>query len=153
VNGGISPNTIPGTMNATVSFRYWTLADGEATLEKVKAIISRRYIHSEQLDLWDSAQYTVDTFIPPMERSERNQILVDAVLEQAKRLGHNVVPIARGGGSDANFTSKSGTPSICGMGAPCEGLHTTSERIYLSMMFERINLLAGTLYTLIQRGG
>jgi len=149
VNGGISPNTIPDSMEATVSFRYWTLREGEATLQRVKDIINDRYVYNEALELWDSAELTVEGFLPPMEESERNTILVNMVLEQAERLGQNVVPIARGGGSDANFVSSSGTPTICGMGAPCEGLHTTNERIYLPMLYKRINLLASTMYALI----
>lgn len=151
VNGGISPNTVPGSMDASLSFRYWTLKEGEDMLEQVKTIINDRYVHNEHLDLWDEAELSVEGFLPPMEPSERNQVLVDAVLEQAERLGHNVVAIARGGGSDANFVSGSGTPTICGMGVPCEGLHTTNETIHLPMLFERINLLAGTIYSLIER--
>jgi len=153
VTGGISANTIPEGSKALMSFRYWKLEDGEETLEKVKAILEDRYIYNEMHDVWDSAEYMVESFIPPMEPSDRNQILVDTVLEQAERLGHNVVPIARGGGSDANFISGSGVPTICGMGAPAHGIHTEEERIYLPMLFNRVNLLASTLYTLINREG
>jgi glutamate carboxypeptidase len=92
-----------------------------------------------------------EAFIPPMEKTETNMQMVDIVLEEAKRLGQPVVPIARGGGSDANYVSLSGVPSICGMGAPSQGIHTTSEKIYLPMMFERINLLASTIYRLNEK--
>jgi len=153
INGGISANTIPEGAKGLLSFRYWKLEDGEETLEKVKAILEDRYIYNEQHDQWDRAEYTVDSFLPPMEPSDRNQILVDTVLEQAERLGHNVVPIARGGGSDANFISGSGVPTICGMGAPAHGIHTEEERIHLPMLFNRVNLLASTLHTLIEREG
>jgi glutamate carboxypeptidase len=84
-----------------------------------------------------------------MEKSDVNQKLIDLVLQEAKRLGQNVVPIARGGGSDANHTSAAGTPSICGMGAPAQGIHTEQEMIYLPGLFDRIALLTSVLYRLV----
>lgn len=151
VNGGISANTVAGTCSATASFRFERLSDGEALKEKIQNIIMDKYVYNSGLDLWDSASYEIDAFLPPMERNEANQILVDIVLEEAERLGQNVVPIARGGGSDANFVSASGTPSICGMGAPTYGIHTDQEMIYLPGLFERIELLASTLHRLIEK--
>lgn len=149
IQGGRSPNTVPGSVDATVSFRYWTMQDGERTRDALMDILSQSYIHNSQLDVWDQVELDLETFIPPMERSELNQKLVDTVLEEAGKLGHNVVPIARGGGSDANHVSGSGTPTICGMGAPAQGIHTTEEKIYLPMLFERVALLASTVDRLI----
>ena len=84
-----------------------------------------------------------------MERSEENQKIIDIVIEESTRLEQNVVPIARGGGSDANWTSYSGTPSICGMGVPAQGIHTDSEKIYYPGLLDRIELLASSLYRLV----
>jgi glutamate carboxypeptidase len=149
VNGGISPNTVPGEAKGTASFRYERMVDGEKIKASIERILKDRYVHNAEFDQWDHATYQVDAFIPPMERSEKSQILVDTVLAEAKRLSQNVTPIARGGGSDANFVNAAGTPAICGMGAPAEGIHTTSERIYLPGLFDRVNLLASTLYRLV----
>jgi glutamate carboxypeptidase len=149
VKGGISPNTVAGEAEATVSFRFERLADGQETKAAIEQIISEPLTCNPAIDLWDSGNYTLDSFLPPMEKTEASQKLVDIVLEEAKRLGHNVVPIARAGGSDANYVSATGTPSICGMGAPTSDIHTTSETIYLPMLFERIELLTATLYRLI----
>jgi glutamate carboxypeptidase len=152
VRGGISPNTVAGTVEASVSFRFERQSDGDQTREAIIQAITESCVCNPQLDLWDSAEYTLDSFIPPMERTERSQVMVDIVLEEAQRLGHNVVPIARGGGSDANYVSAGGTPSICGMGAPTADIHTTDETIYLPMLHARIELLAASLYRLTQRG-
>ncbi len=142
VKGGSAPNTVAGEVEATVSFRYETLADGVTTREKIEQIILEPTTHNEELGISDSAVYHVDTFIPPMERTDDSQKLVDIVLEEAKALEMPVVAIARGGGSDANHVSGSGTPSICGMGAPAQGIHTNDEKIYLPMLYERVGLLA-----------
>jgi len=148
-SGGISPNTVSGEMRGTVSWRFERLEDGQRIQRAIEDIFERVYVTNEALGASDHVDYDLDTFIPPMERNERNQKLVDLVLAEAQRLNQNVVPIARGGGSDANWTSASGTPSICGMGAPAQGIHTTQEKIYLPGMLERINLLTSTLYRLI----
>lgn len=150
VTSGISANTVPGDAFGKVSFRYERMSDGERIKEEVEKIICDSYISNPELDLQDHADFTIQAFIPPMEHSPENQKLIDVVLEQAELLGQNVVAIARGGGSDANFTSAGGTPSICGMGAPAQGIHTTSEKIYLPMLFERIELLTRTLVKLTE---
>ncbi len=148
VNAGTAANTVPGTAEGVVSFRYERLNDGEALLESVKQIISDSYVNNEHLGIRDSAEYTVDVFLPPMEHSDANQRLIDVVIAQADSLGQNVVPIARGGGSDANHTSAGGVPSICGMGVPTQAIHTPDETIYLPGLFDRVALLASTLYRL-----
>jgi glutamate carboxypeptidase len=149
VHGGISPNTVAGSVEAQVSFRFERLADGEETKAAIESIIAEPQVCNPGLNLWDNANFHVDAFIPPMERTDANQKMVDIVLEEAKRLNHNVVPIARGGGSDANFVSAAGVPSICGMGAPTADIHTSVETIYLPMLYERIDLLTSTAYRLL----
>ncbi len=146
VNGGTAPNTVPGQVNATVSFRYETLADGQATRAAIEEIIEQSHVSNPEIDLKDTSTYELVTFIPPMESTAANQALVDIVLQEAEKLGHDVVPIARGGGSDANHVSGSGVPSICGMGAPSQHIHTPHEKIHLPMLFERIELLTRTVY-------
>lgn len=152
VNGGISANTVAGDAFGKASFRYERMADGERIKAEVEKIICDSYISNPEMNLQDHAELAVQAFIPPMEHSPENQKLIDVVLEQAELLGQNVVAIARGGGSDANFISAAGTPSICGMGAPAQGIHTDSEKIHLPMMFERVELLTRTLHKLIQLG-
>lgn len=149
VNGGISPNTVSGEVKATVSWRYERMADGERIKSAIEEIFERKYITNSDLNLSDSVDYELDAFIPPMERSEKNQKLIDIVLSESERLEQNVVAIARGGGSDANFVSAAGTPSICGMGAPAQGIHTSQEKIYFPGVLDRINLLTSTLYRLV----
>ena len=153
MQGGISPNTVAGDATATVSFRYERMIDGENTKAKIEDIIQASYISNDEMSVQDTvSEMEIEAFIPPMEQTEANMKMVDIVLEEANRLGHHVIPIARGGGSDANFVSQAGVPSICGMGAPAQGIHTTSEKIYLPMMFERINLLTSTIYRLSEHG-
>lgn len=149
INGGTAANTVPGEVTGVVSFRFERKADGEEIKSVVERILSEPVIYNEPMELRDSAEFQTDTFIPPMESTPQSQKLVDIVLEEAKALAHPVVAIARGGGSDANHVSGSGVPSICGMGAPAQGIHTQEEKIYLPMLFERVKLLTRTVYRII----
>lgn len=146
IHGGTAANTVPGEVEGLVSFRYERGSDGEATREAVIQILDDPTVSNDELGISDSSVYHINTFIPPMERTPDSQLLVDIVLEEAKALEQNVVPIARGGGSDANHVSGSGVPAICGMGAPAHGIHTEEEKIYLPGMLQRIRLLTHTLY-------
>lgn len=152
VNGGISANTVAGEVQGTVSWRYERMEDGERIKDAIEEILNATYVTNEELGLQDSINYYLDAFLPPMEHSDENQRLVDIVLGESQRLQQNVVAIARGGGSDCNFISASGTPAICGMGAPVHGIHTTEEMIYLPGLYDRIELLTSTLYRLLQEG-
>lgn len=150
VHGGTAPNTVPGEAEATVSFRYETQADGIEVRSAIEKIISEPVVSNDELGIQETSVYHVDTFIPPMEHTDANQKLVDIVIKESKRLQQPVVPIMRRGGSDANHVSASGVPCICGMGAPAQDIHTKNEKIYLPMMFERVNLLAATLCRVTQ---
>lgn len=150
VSGGTSPNTVAGSVDASVSFRYFTNEDGKATKAAIEEILSRQYIYNPEIDLWDSVEMNTVAFIPPMEKTPANLALADIVLEEAGKMNHNVVPLVRGGGSDANFISATGIPTICGMGAPVHGIHTQEEMIHFPMMMERIELLVRTISRLIE---
>jgi glutamate carboxypeptidase len=150
IEGGRSPNTVPGEVTGTVSWRFERLVDGEAVRDAAQDILCQTFAYNENLGQGETVTYDLETFIPPMEKTPVNMKMVDIVLEEAKALGHPVLAIARGGGSDANWVSQSGTPSICGMGAPTFGLHTHEEMIHLPMMFERIELLTRTVMRLME---
>jgi len=95
ISGGTAPNTVAESAEATVSFRYETLADGLALREKIESIILEPCTRNEELGISDSAVYHLDTFIPPMERTDDSQKLVDIVVE------HQLVGLDGDGAQDA----------------------------------------------------
>ncbi len=147
VSGGTSPNTVPGSATANVSFRTMTHEGANQTMQQILDILERP--HLIQGELQDRCSYTITTHLPPMEDRAENWKLVNIVLDEAIRLRQPVVAIVRGGGSDVNHFSASGIPCICGMGAPSEDIRTLQEKIYLPVLFERINLLTATVYRLL----
>jgi glutamate carboxypeptidase len=149
IKGGTAANTIADSCEAQVDFRYLTQADGQATLEAIRKIVEEPTTHNSYKDIWERVEdFQLNLFMSPMEHTAESQLLIDVVLEEAGRLDQKVLPIMRGGGSDGNFTCAGGVPSICGMGAPAEGIHTPNERILLPMLWDRLELLISTAYQL-----
>jgi glutamate carboxypeptidase len=69
--------------------------------------------------------------------------------EQARRLAASIGLIleegSTGGGSDGNFTSGLGIPTLDGMGAVGDGAHAAHEHIVIASLAERAALLATIL--------
>jgi glutamate carboxypeptidase len=85
---------------------------------------------------------------PPMERTEGTVRLFRAAQEQAKKMGMELDEAATGGGSDGNFTSALGVPTLDGLGAVGEGAHAAHESIVLEELPRRTALLASLIETL-----
>jgi glutamate carboxypeptidase len=82
---------------------------------------------------------------PPMERTEGTVRLFGIAREQAGKLGMALEESATGGGSDGNFTSALGIPTLDGLGAVGEGAHAANESIVLEEFPRRTALLASLL--------
>ncbi len=153
IQGGTAANTIPASAHAEIDFRFLTQLDGEATRDTLHDIIHNATVRNPYLDRRETvSEYRLNVFMPPMESSPANQVLVEAVLAEAEALQLDVVPIARGGGSDANYVSGGGIPAICGMGAPAADIHTQQERILLPLLWLRLAMLIRTTHRLTAGG-
>jgi glutamate carboxypeptidase len=84
---------------------------------------------------------------PPMERSRATVALFRCAQEMAKGLGFQLEEAATGGGSDGNFTSAMGVPTLDGMGAVGEGAHASHESVLLQDLAPRTALLAEMIRT------
>ena len=79
---------------------------------------------------------------PPMERTEGTVRLFGIAREQARALGFAVDEASTGGGSDGNFTSALGIPTLDGLGAVGEGAHASNESFLMEELPRRTALLA-----------
>ncbi len=82
---------------------------------------------------------------PPMERTEGTVRLFTIAREQAGKLGISLEESATGGGSDGNFTSALGIPTLDGLGAVGEGALSAHESIRVEELPRRTALLAALL--------
>jgi glutamate carboxypeptidase len=82
---------------------------------------------------------------PPMERSKETVALFRDAQELAANIGIALEEAATGGGSDGNFTSALGIPTLDGMGAVGAGAHAPHEHLQRKQLAPRTALLAAML--------
>src|SRR5262249_9557657 len=85
---------------------------------------------------------------PPMERSAGIVKLFRLAEKLAAELGVKAEESLTGGGSDGNFTSAMGVPTLDGLGGVGEGAHAANESILVDRIVDRTALLAKLLATL-----
>jgi glutamate carboxypeptidase len=139
VGGGTQPNVVAASAWADIDLRVRTLADAEAVTQQLKALKPR--------DAECTLRLTGGLNRPPMERTESTAALFAQAKELAAALGFTLEEAATGGGSDGNFTSALGVPTLDGMGAIGVGAHAENESIRIDSLAPRTALLAGMIAT------
>ncbi|MBB5058383.1 glutamate carboxypeptidase [Granulicella aggregans] len=84
---------------------------------------------------------------PPMERTSGTVALFKQARQLAAELGFTLDEASTGGGSDGNFTSALGIPTLDGMGAVGDGAHAAHESIVIEHLTPRTALLAAMIAT------
>ena len=84
---------------------------------------------------------------PPMERTPGTVALFKQAERLAAELGFTLDEASTGGGSDGNFTSALGVPTLDGMGAVGDGAHAAHESIVIEHLTPRTALLAAMIAT------
>jgi glutamate carboxypeptidase len=137
MHGGTRRNVVAARAVAEVDVRAWTR---EETERLKSAIYGLKPVH-------DRAVIKVRGGFgrPPMERSEANVSLFHKAQEVGRALGLELSESASGGGSDANFTSALGVPTLDGLGAVGDGAHADDEHILLEPLPIRTALLAALI--------
>ncbi|HEX7021535.1 MAG TPA: M20 family metallopeptidase [Trueperaceae bacterium] len=82
---------------------------------------------------------------PPMEPNAANRALAAEARQLAGKMGLTLEEAVVGGGSDGNFTSALGVPTLDGLGAVGEGPHARHEHIRVRETLERLALVAALL--------
>ena len=82
---------------------------------------------------------------PPMEQTPENRRLFDICVQAGKALDQDIQGVAAGGGSDGNFTSALGIPTLDGLGPVGAAPHAAIEHIEMDKYLPRIALVASLL--------
>lgn len=138
-NGGQRTNVIADSAELSVDLRVSSLAEAR----RIESIVK------DMKPCLAGAQIAVSGGLvrPPLEYTPLNQKLFAVAQEAAEALGIQIKGASVGGGSDGNFTSAIGIPTLDGLGATGVGPHSTHEHIIISDLPVRAALLA----ELIQR--
>ena len=141
VGGGTQSNVVPAAAWAEIDLRVKTVADADAVTQRLQALKAR--------DPLCTLRVTGGLNRPPMERTEGTAALFAQAKELAAGLGFALEEAATGGGSDGNFTSALGVPTLDGMGAIGNGAHAENESIRIDSLVTRTALLAAMIATTV----
>jgi glutamate carboxypeptidase len=140
VHGGTRSNVVAAEAWAEVDLRIARAADAAALEQKFAAL--------KPFDPECSIEISGGINRPPMERTEGTVRLFRVAQELGHAMGMIVDEASTGGGSDGNFTSALGIPTLDGLGALGEGAHAANESIVVTELPRRTALLASLIQTL-----
>jgi glutamate carboxypeptidase len=137
IRGGTRTNVVAAEAEAEVDIRVAHSADAMELEAKFAAL--------RPFDPACSIEVSGGLNRPPMERTPGTVRLFGVARQQAHRLGFDIGESSTGGGSDGNFTSALGIPTLDGLGAVGEGAHAIDESIVLAELPRRTALLASLI--------
>jgi glutamate carboxypeptidase len=140
VAGGTVSNVIPEEARVEVDVRYARPADGrkiDRALHGLRPILNGAHI-----------EVRGGVNRPPLERTPANGRLFAQARSLAREVGWALGEASTGGGSDGNFTSAVGAPTLDGLGAVGDGAHSAREHVTVRYLPERAALIAGLLASL-----
>jgi glutamate carboxypeptidase len=140
IQGGTRSNVVAAEAWAEVDLRIARIADAKDLEKKFAAL--------KPFDPDCSIELSGGINRPPMERTEGTVRLFGIAREIAEGMGWKLEESSTGGGSDGNFTSALGIPTLDGLGALGEGAHASNESVVIQELAQRTALLAGLLQSL-----
>lgn len=131
IAGGTVTNTVPALCRCVVDFRVPDMGAAEDVLRRMRNLCAVG--PDMELDI------DVELNRPPMVKTEAATALLQLAQDFAAQAGFALedAPMT-GGGSDANFTSAMGVPTLDGLGADGDGAHTLNEYILVSTLAARM---------------
>jgi len=134
-----------GTRSNVIAAEAWADIDVRIARKADAARIDRRFRSLQVTDKKCSLTVTGGLNRPPMERTAGTVKLFQRAQRLAAGMGIPLEEAATGGGSDGNFTSALGVPTLDGMGAVGEGAHAANESIVVQHLSARTALLAAMI--------
>jgi glutamate carboxypeptidase len=136
VKGGTRSNIIPEHVFMEIDIRCRVNADGHALIDSMQKIADTEYVQGTRAEL------TRVMYRPPIEKTAGNIALFEKLKKTAAHLGIEVNEKYSGGGSDGNYTSAEGIPTMDSLGPIGELEHTDDEFVLVDTLFSRTALLS-----------
>jgi glutamate carboxypeptidase len=133
VAGGTEPNVVAGQAHCLVDVRFATNGAGDAVERSIRGL--------QPVDPDIQISVTGEIEKPCLERSNSTIALFEHARRINQDLGLDLKETSSGGGSDGNFTSAVGTPTLDGLGAIGDQWHSPNEHIIVSALARREMLL------------
>ena len=139
IRGGTTSNVVPAEATARVDVRFTNDSEGARIEEAIRSI--QPVLKESRLEISGGLNR------PPMMRTAGNAELFGKARLLAAELGFGLEEGSVGGGSDGNFTSALGVPTLDGLGVDGAGAHADHEHIIISDIPRRAALLARLIET------
>jgi glutamate carboxypeptidase len=136
IKGGTRSNIIPEHVFMEIDIRCRFNADGHTLIDGMQKIADTEYVQGTRAEL------TKVMYRPPIEKTEGNIALFERLKKAAAYLDMEVKEKYFGGGSDGNYTSAEGIPTIDSLGPIGELEHTDDEFVLVDTLFSRTALLS-----------
>lgn len=137
VMGGTEPNVVAGRASCDIDLRFADDADGQ----RVEAAIMAYQPHAAEVRVVMSGEIEK----PCLARSSGTVAMFRTAQEINASLGLSLVETRSGGGSDGNFTSAAGIPTLDGLGAIGNDWHSPNEHVLVGPLARRAALLRGLI--------
>jgi glutamate carboxypeptidase len=145
----VNPGVIQGgTRGNVVAAEAWAEVDLRVVHAADAPLLEQKFAALKPFNPECSIEISGGMNRPPMERTEGTVRLFGIAREIGQGIGWVPQESSTGGGSDGNFTSALGIPTLDGLGALGEGAHASNESIVISELPQRTALLAGLLRSL-----
>ena len=142
IRGGTARNVVPAECHLHVDMRVPTPDLAGPTVDAIRGMTA------EDPDV--TVTVTGGLNRPPYAETPAGRALFEHARALAAPLRRDLARLATRGGSDGNFTSAMGVPTLDGLGADGNGAHTLDEHIFVSSLAPRLALLA-SLYAAMDR--
>lgn len=140
LSGGTTMNVIADRAEASIDVRFWTT--GEA--DRVDAAIRSLSLGDPRCTL--EIDGGVNRY--PLEETDASRALFERAVELGSEVGFTVEGGRTGGGSDGNFTSAVGCPTLDGLGPDGGGAHAKHEHILTAGLATRLAWIVRLLESL-----
>jgi glutamate carboxypeptidase len=134
-----------GTRSNVIAAEAWAEVDVRIAKASDAARVDKLFRSLKVTDPACNLTITGGLNRPPMERTPGTVALFKQARRLAAGLGFALDEASTGGGSDGNFTSALGVPTLDGMGAVGDGAHATHESIMIEHLLPRTALLAAMI--------
>ena len=142
----VNPGVIQGgTRSNVVAAEAWAEIDLRIARAADAAELEKKFAALKPFDPDCAIELSGGINRPPMERTEGTVRLFGMAREIAATIGWRVEESSTGGGSDGNFTSALGIPTLDGLGALGEGAHAANESVVIGELPQRTALLTALI--------
>lgn len=139
VAGGLASNVVAEQARLEFEIRFWEDAGLRQTLRRVKTDIASPKVPGCRSTLVPLK------YRPPLPANRGTERMFRLIRHAGRLLGQEIREEHRRGGSDANWLSRAGIPSIDGLGPLGDLDCTEKEFIITETLFDRIGLTARIL--------